>query len=86
MKNKQNNIITLTTDMGESTDFELIDVICYEDSEYAVMWPCGETDESADVYIFRVEEIDKDTDAYVGIDDQNTIDEVFAIFKKRIAE
>lgn len=86
MKNNHDNIITLTTDSGESTDFELLDVIYYEESEYAVLWPCGEEDESADVFIFRVEELDGKNDAFVGIDDERVIQAVFEIFKKNLEE
>ena len=42
------NIITLTDQYGESVRFELLDIVEYEDQEFAVLYPAdGGDDEPA---------------------------------------
>ncbi len=67
---------------GNDYVFEILDVIEHEGKEYAVLLPEeGSELDNGMVHIFEVaEELDSDTDTYLGIDDQAVIDAVYAKF------
>ena len=69
-------------DEGNVYTFEILDVIEYEGKDYAVLLPEeGSELDNGMVHIFEVaEELDSDTDTYLGIDDQAVIDAVYAKF------
>lgn len=83
MKN-ENVIFTLEDDLGNETEFELIDVISYKGDEYAVML---ENVPSADEFtILKIDSIDDEEEIYVGIEDEGLIQKVFELFKKSHSE
>ena len=47
------NIITLTDQYGESVRFELLDIVEYEDQEFAVLYPADGGDDEP-VHILRI--------------------------------
>ena len=74
-------LITLTDDNGNEVDFELLDVIEYKGDEYIVLI---ENDENADeVVILQIRSLDEDTEEYVSIDDEELLNTLFELFKKR---
>ncbi len=75
-------IITLEDDLGNEKDFEFLDVVEYDGDEYIILWPVGE-EESNEVMILRIESVDDQTENYIGIDDEEVLQKVFDIFKKR---
>ena len=75
-------IITLEDDLGNEKDFEFLDVVEYDGDEYIILWPIGE-EESNEVMILRIESVDDQTENYIGIDDEEVLQKVFDIFKKR---
>lgn len=78
------NIITLTDEEGNEVDFEFIDLVEYEGKEYVVLLPAeGEEEEQEQVVIYEVVPCDDDTEMYKGIDSEEVLDAVFAIFKER---
>ena len=80
----QAEIITLEDDLGNEQDFEFLDVVEYNNDEYIILLPVeGEQEEKNEVMILRIESIDDETENYVGIDDEETLQKVFDIFKKR---
>ena len=80
----QAEIITLEDDLGNEQDFEFLDVVEYNNDEYIILLPVeGEEEEKNEVMILRIESIDDETENYVGIDDEDTLQKVFDIFKKR---
>jgi uncharacterized protein YrzB (UPF0473 family) len=77
-------IITLEDDLGHEQDFEFLDVVEYNNDEYIILLPVeGEEEEQNEVMILKIESIDDETENYVGIDDEETLQKVFDIFKKR---
>lgn len=77
-------IVTLTDQDGAETDFEFLDIIDYKRKKYMILLP---TDENADqVVILEVKNYNTDNEEYVGIDDQQIIEEVFALFKQKFDE
>ena len=75
-------IITLEDDLGEEKDFEFLDVVEYEGEEYIILLPV-EDEEQNEALILRIESVDDETENYIGIDDEDTLQKVFDIFKAR---
>ena len=78
------NIITLTDQNGESVRFELLDIVEYEDQEFAVLYPADGGDDEP-VHILRItsENLDLDEMEFEGLDDEDLINAVFDLFCKR---
>jgi hypothetical protein len=77
----QGMLITLEDENGQEVEFEFLDVIEFEGTEYIVLI---ENDEDADeVVILQIHQIDEDTEEYVSIDDEDTLNKVFELFKKK---
>lgn len=78
------NIITLTDQYGESVRFELLDIVEYEDQEFAVLYPVDGGDDEP-VHILRItsENLDLDEMEFEGLDDEDLINAVFDLFCKR---
>ena len=74
-------IITLEDDQGNEQDFEFLDTVEYEGEEYIVLLPADE--EQNEVMILRVDTLDDENESYSGIEDEETIQAVFDIFKER---
>ena len=55
------NIITLTDQYGESVRFELLDIVEYEDQEFAVLYPADGSDDEP-VHILRITSENLDLD------------------------
>ena len=74
------NIITLTDQYGESVRFELLDIIEYEDQEFAVLYPADGGDDEP-VHILRItsENLDLDEMEFEGLDDEDLINAVFVL-------
>lgn len=78
------NIITLTDQYGESVRFELLDIVEYEDQEFAVLYPADGGDDEP-VHILRItsENLDLDEMEFEGLDDEDLINTVFNLFCER---
>ena len=78
------DIITLTDQYGESVRFELLDIVEYEDQEFAVLYPADGGDDEP-VHILRItsENLDLDEMEFEGLDDEDLINAVFDLFCKR---
>lgn len=81
----EGEILEFEDENGNVEKYEFLDMIEYKGADYAVLLPATENeDEAVNVYIFEVvEELDSDTDTYVGLDDQQLIDEVYAVFMEK---
>ena len=74
-------LITLTDDEGNEVEFEFLDVIEYDGDEYRVLI---ENDEDADeVVILKINALDEENEEYVSIDDEEILQTVFDMFKKK---
>ncbi len=78
------DMIVLTDEDGQEVEFELLDLIEYQGEEYAVLYP-AEGGEEELVHILRVisEDLDDEEARYEGLEDQELIDAVYRIFRKR---
>ena len=74
-------LITLTDDEGNEVEFEFLDVVEYDGDEYIVLI---ENDEDADeVVILKINALDEENEEYVSIDDEEVLQTVFDMFKKK---
>lgn len=83
MSNELDNIIVLNDENGISLNFEFLDLIEYEKNEYVVLLPVDESDEAGKVVILQVEDENGEEDAYVSVEDDNTLLAVFEMFKEK---
>ena len=73
------NILTLTDEEGNETEFEYLDVIEYEGNEYLVLLPTEEGND--EIVILQIEPVDEENENYLAVEDQATLDAVYGIFK-----
>ncbi len=75
------NYITLVDDNGKEVSFEIIGTLEYLERWFAVLIPFDEEDDGV-VILEMIATDDPDYDEFVGIDDENLLNEVFDEFKK----
>ena len=81
------NIVILNDENGNEVKFEFLDLVELDDEEYVVLLPVseeGEEDEG-EVVILKLEDTDEDSEeeSYVGVEDEEILNKVFAIFKEK---
>ena len=88
MENEElDNIIVLNDEQGNEVKFEFLDLVELDEEEYVVLLPVtedGEEDEG-EVVILKLEDTDEDAEeeSYVGVEDEEILNRVFAIFKEK---
>ncbi len=88
MKNSADSefFVSFTDENGRANNFEILAVIEYRGTDYAVMLP--ENDSPAYnglLYVFEVvEELDSDTDTYIGVEDEEIIKAVYDLFMDEV--
>lgn len=83
---EMDNIIVLNDEEGNEVEFEFLDLIEYEGEEYVVLLPVEEADDAGEVVILQVEDIDSDEESYISVDDEDTLNKVFEIFKDKFKD
>lgn len=78
------NIITLQDENGEDVRFEFLDLIEYEGGRYVVLLPEDDTD--GEVIILKVEDLNEEEESYTGVNDDDILNAVFAIFKEKFKD
>ena len=76
---EEESILTLTDENGEETNFEYLDCIEYEGTEYLVLMP----EESNEIVILEVQPVDEENENYVAVENEAILDAVYGIFKER---
>ena len=84
------NIIILNDEEGNEVKFEFLDLVELDEEEYVVLLPVseeGEEDEG-EVVILKLEDTDEDSEeeSYVGVEDEEILNKVFAIFKEKFKD
>ena len=82
MEEEEVSILTLTDENGVDTNFEYLDCIELEGVEYLVLMP----EESDEIVILQVEPVDEETENYLAVEDEKTLDTVFGIFKEKFKD
>ena len=75
------NILTLTDENGNETEFEYLDVIEYNGEEYLVLLPTEEGND--EIVILLIEPVDEENENYLAVEDEQTLAAVYEIFKER---
>ena len=75
------NILTLTDENGEDTEFEYLDAVEYEGKEYIILMPAVE--DSNEIVILEVQPVDEENENYLSVGDEKILDAVYGIFKER---
>ena len=83
---EMDNIIILNDEEGNEVEFEFLDLIEYEGEEYVVLLPAEETDDAGEVVILQVEDIDTEEESYISVEDEDTLNKVFEIFKDKFKD
>ena len=84
------NVVILNDEEGNEVKFEFLDLIELDNEEYVVLLPVTEEgeEEEGEVVILKVEDTDDDSDeeSYVSIEDEDTLNKVFEIFKEKFKD
>ena len=85
MDEELSNIITLNDENGEEVQFEFLDLIEYDGEEYVVLLP---VDGDSEVVILKIDsaDLDSDEETYSGVEDDETLQAVFDIFKEKFKD
>ena len=81
LQEEEVSIITLTDENGNDVEFEYLDCIEYQDTEYLVLMPADE--DSNEIVILRIEPVDEENENYLAVQDEAVLDAVYSIFKER---
>jgi len=81
---EEESILLLTDENGNEVAFEYLDCIEYEGKEYLVLMSPEE--ESEEVVILEVEPVDEENENYLAVEDEATLEAVFAIFKEKFSD
>ena len=81
---EEENLITLTDENGVETTFEYLDCIVYNEKEYLVLIPAEE--DANEIVILEVQPVDEENENYVAVEDEDTLDAVYEIFKERFKD
>ena len=84
MKEEDREFLTLTGEDGEETEFEIVDKIVVNGTEYLALVPAVESEEDG-LYIYKV--IVEDGDEYIEpIEDDKEFEEISEPFEDRLSE
>ena len=84
LQEEESSIISLTDENGVETEFEYLDCIEYEGTEYLVLMPADEA--ATEIVILAVEPVDEETENYLSVADENILNAVYGIFKERFKD
>ena len=88
MQEEYTNVITLTDSDGSDVDFEVLDIIPYNDHEYAVLLPVDDESDSPEAVILELLEAEEDNeeDMLQGVEDEDILNAVFNLFMEKNAD
>jgi len=79
LQGEETSTLLLTDENGVDTEFEYLDCIEYEGDEYLVLLPM----DSDEIVILRIEPVDEENENYLAVENEDTLDAVYEIFKAR---
>ena len=84
LEEEEVEILSLTDENGKETQFEYLDCIEYNGTEYLVLLPAE--DDSAEIVILEIQPVDEENENYISVEDQDVLDAVYGIFKERFKD
>lgn len=85
---EMDNIVVLNDELGNERRFEFLDFLEYSGNNYVILLPIEEFhDEPEMIVILKLEESEEsDVEQYVSVEDEDVLNAVFELFKKRFEE
>ena len=83
------NVVILNDENGNEVKFEFLDIIELDSEQYAILLPVEEDDENeGEVVILKIEDNGENSDeeSYVSVDDEETLNKVFQMFKEEFKD
>ena len=79
------NIIVLNDEQGNEVQFEFLDLVELDNEEYVVLLPVTDEGEEDEGEVVKLEDTDEDSEgeSYVGVEDEEILNQVFSIFKEK---
>ena len=79
------NVVTLTDEEGNEIEFEILDIVPFEDAEYAVLLPVDDDSEDPEAVILEVLHAgsDDEEDMLQGVEDEALLEKIFDLFVER---
>ena len=84
LQEEEVELLTLTDENGNETEFEYLDSVDYQGKEYLILMPVDE--ESNEIVILEVEPVDEENENYISVKDEETLNAVYGIFKERFKD
>ena len=81
---EESSIIMLTDENGNDVEFEYLDCIEYEGKEYLVLIPNEE--DAEEIVILEIQPVDEETENYISVENEATLNAVYEIFKERFKD
>ena len=78
------SILSLTDENGNEQNFEYLDVMEYQGTEYLFLLPVE--DENAQVVILEIEPVDEENENYLAIEDEALLEKLYEMFKEKFAD
>ncbi len=80
---EESNIFEFVDEDGNVEKFEILDFVEFEGKDYVVLIPVTDNEDELVHILEVVEELDSEYDTYIGIDDQELVDKVYAVFMEK---
>ncbi len=78
---EESSILTLTDENGQDVDFEYLDCLEYQGTEYLVLMPADQPE--TEIVILQVEPVDEENENYLAVEDETILDAVYGLFKEK---
>lgn len=91
MSEERDDLVVLIDEDGEEVEFEHLDTIEMNGSEYVVLLPADESEEEEDqeideVIILKIEHNAEGEDSFLTVEDEDELNAVFEEFRQRMEE
>ncbi len=78
---EESSTLFLTDENGVETEFEYLDCLEYQGTEYLLLMPAQEPD--TQVVILEIQPVDEETENYLSVTDEKILDAVYGMFKEK---
>ena len=84
LQEEESSLLTLTDENGVETEFEYLDCVEYNGTEYLVLIPAEE--DANQIVILEIQNVDEENENYVAVEDEAVLNAVYDIFKDRFKD
>ena len=76
---EEESVLTLIDENGDELQFDYLDCVEYEGTEYLVLMPV----DSDEIVILEIQPVDEENENYLAVESEDTLHAVYGIFKER---